>query len=78
MSKKKKKKICLRLNLNFGLRELTDKISKQLSSSDCIVWLLVVAITQIYNEKEKVYQEKIQSAQIKEERRTRKYSAQKG
>lgn len=43
---------------SFGLIPLAEEISKQ-ASVNCLMWLLVGKIMQIYNEKEKAEQGKI-------------------
>ena len=55
---------------SFGLISLAEEISKQ-PSIDSVVWLLVVTLMKIYNEKEQVGQMKIQNEQI-EKKGTRK------
>lgn len=57
---------------HFGLIMLSEDISKQ-SSVDCVMWLLVASLIQIYNEQEQIKQGKTQNVQLEENRGTRKY-----
>lgn len=56
---------------HFGLIVLSKEISKQ-SSVDCVMWLLVASLKQIYNEQEQVKQGKTQNVELEEKRGTRK------
>ena len=56
---------------NFGLIPLAEEISKQ-PSIDSVVWLLVLALMKIYNEKEQVQKVKIQNVQSEEKNSIKK------
>lgn len=55
---------------------MAEDISKELSI-DCVVWLLVVSIIQIYNEKDEVGQGKIQNVQFEVKGGSRKWNGAK-
>ncbi|KAL6053809.1 hypothetical protein STEG23_030631 [Scotinomys teguina] len=55
---------------------LAEEISKH-PSMDSVMWLLVITFIEIYNEKEKVEQGKIQNVQFEEKMSTRKYNGAK-
>ena len=54
-----------------GLTVLLEEISRQ-PSIDCVLWLLVVSLTQIYHGKEQVGQRETQRGQLEEQKNTRK------
>ena len=61
---------------SFGLNPLAKEISKQ-PSIDSVVWLLVLTLMKMYNEKEQAEQGKIQNVQFEEKRGTRTLSGAK-
>lgn len=52
---------------------LAEEISRN-PDVDSIMWLLLIFLMQVYNEKEQAEQEKIQNVQLKEKRSTSKHN----
>lgn len=44
---------------------------------DCVMWILVITLIKIYNEKHQAEQAKLQSVQVKEREDTRKWNGSK-
>ena len=61
---------------SFGLIPLAEEISKQ-PSIDSVVWLLVVTLMKIYNEKEQAEQGKLQNVKFEEKRNPSKWHRDK-
>ena len=61
---------------NFGLIPFAEEISKQ-SNIISVMWILVVTLMKIYNEKEQAEQGKLQNVKFEEERSTRKWNTAK-
>ena len=55
---------------SFEIMELAEEISRQ-PSIDSVMWLLVVTLMQIYNDKEQAEQGKIQNVPIEKKRSNR-------
>ena len=60
---------------SFRFIPLAEEISKQ-TSFDCLMWLSVLTLMKIYNEKKQTEQDKLQNVQI-EKRSTRKWNGAK-
>ena len=67
---KKQKKLSVATLKSFEIMELAEEISRQ-PSIDSVMWLLVVTLMQIYNDKEQAEQGKIQNVQIEKKRSNR-------